>query len=200
MEVPKLGVEWELWPPAYPTATATGDPSCVFYLHYSSQQCWIFNPLREARDRTFSSWILVRFVSGVRTGALVFHYSCRFLATLFFKMLSTFSVQYPGFSALHLPLHGDMALLPLRAIPLLCSRFSFLSWDLYSTRYLFFFFFFLFLVLPHQFINFSFSTKSFPSLYKCVLVSPPPPPTPMACRRCQARGQTLATATTQASL
>ena len=28
MEVPRLGVESELWPPAYTTATATRDPTC----------------------------------------------------------------------------------------------------------------------------------------------------------------------------
>ena len=37
------------------------DPSCVFYLHYSSPQRWILDLLSEARDRTFDlmvpSWI-----------------------------------------------------------------------------------------------------------------------------------------------
>ena len=48
MEVPRLGVELELWPPAYARATATGDPSCICNLHHS----WILNPLSEARYRT----------------------------------------------------------------------------------------------------------------------------------------------------
>lgn len=52
MEVPRLGVESELQLPAYTTATATPDPSCVCDLHHSSRQCQILNPLREARDRT----------------------------------------------------------------------------------------------------------------------------------------------------
>ena len=38
--------------PATATATATQDPSRVCHLHYSSQQCWSLNPLREARDWT----------------------------------------------------------------------------------------------------------------------------------------------------
>ena len=50
MKVPRLGVESELWPPAYTTATATPDPSCK--LHHSSGQCQIFNQLSKARDRT----------------------------------------------------------------------------------------------------------------------------------------------------
>ena len=52
MEVPRLGVELELQLPAYTTATATEDLSCVCDLHHSSQQCQISNPLSEARDRT----------------------------------------------------------------------------------------------------------------------------------------------------
>ena len=50
MEVPRLGVESELQLPAYTTAIAMPDPSRVFNLHDSSWQCWILNPLSEARD------------------------------------------------------------------------------------------------------------------------------------------------------
>ena len=46
MEVPRLVVKLKL------QAYTTPDPSHVFNLHHSSQQCWILNPLREARDRT----------------------------------------------------------------------------------------------------------------------------------------------------
>ena len=49
-EVPRLGVESELQLPAYPTATATRDPSHVCHLHLSSWHHWILNPLSEARD------------------------------------------------------------------------------------------------------------------------------------------------------
>ena len=52
MEVPRLGVESELQPLAYTTAKATWDPSCIFALHYSSQRCWILNPLSKAKDQT----------------------------------------------------------------------------------------------------------------------------------------------------
>ena len=52
MEVPRLGVEWELQLCAYTTATATPDGSHVCNLHHGSRQCWILNPLSEARDKT----------------------------------------------------------------------------------------------------------------------------------------------------
>ena len=52
MEVTRLGVQWELQLPTYTTAAATQDPSQVFFLHHSSQQCQILNPLSKTRDRT----------------------------------------------------------------------------------------------------------------------------------------------------
>ena len=64
MEVPRLGVESELLPPAYAraTATATQDLSHVCDLHHSSWQCRILNSLSKARDGTRNlmvpSWIL----------------------------------------------------------------------------------------------------------------------------------------------
>ena len=59
MEVPRLGVELELQPPAYARATTTWDSSCVCNLHHSSQQRRILNPLSEARDQTQTLWMLV---------------------------------------------------------------------------------------------------------------------------------------------
>ena len=38
---------------AYVTATATPDPSHICNLHCSLGQCWILNPLQEARDGTY---------------------------------------------------------------------------------------------------------------------------------------------------
>ena len=52
MEVHRLGVELELQQPAYTTATATQDPSCIFELCCSLWQCQILNPLSRARDGT----------------------------------------------------------------------------------------------------------------------------------------------------
>ena len=52
MEVPKLGVYWELQLPAYTTATAMWDLSRDCDLHHTSWQCHILNPLSEARDWT----------------------------------------------------------------------------------------------------------------------------------------------------
>ena len=53
-EVPKLGVQWELQPPASTTATATAtlDLSCICDLYHSARQCCILNPLIGARDWT----------------------------------------------------------------------------------------------------------------------------------------------------
>ena len=53
MEVPRLGVEFELEPLAYAIATAMPYPRRNCNLHHSSQQCWILNPLIEARDWTY---------------------------------------------------------------------------------------------------------------------------------------------------
>ena len=50
MGVPRKGVKSELQLPVTATATATQDPSCICDLQHSSQQCWILNPLTEARD------------------------------------------------------------------------------------------------------------------------------------------------------
>ena len=64
MQVPRLGVRFELQLEAYTTATAMLDLSCVCDLHHSSWQCWIVNTLREARDRTHvfidPSWVHYR--------------------------------------------------------------------------------------------------------------------------------------------
>ena len=60
MEVPRLGVQSELQLPAYATAIATSDLSCVYDLHHSSQQCQVLNPLSEARNRTCALMDAVR--------------------------------------------------------------------------------------------------------------------------------------------
>ena len=52
MVIPRLGVKSELQLPAYDTATAIRDPSCICNLYHSSWQHWILNPLIEARDGT----------------------------------------------------------------------------------------------------------------------------------------------------
>ena len=53
MEVPRLGVKSELQLLAYPTATATQDPSPICHRHHSSRQCLILSLLSKARDLTF---------------------------------------------------------------------------------------------------------------------------------------------------
>ena len=52
MEISKLGVKLELQLPAYATATAMLDPSCICDLRCSLQQCWILSPLSKAMDQT----------------------------------------------------------------------------------------------------------------------------------------------------
>ena len=59
MEVPRLGVQSELLPPAYARATATPDPSRICDPYHSLWQCQILNPLSEPA----TSWFLVGFVS-----------------------------------------------------------------------------------------------------------------------------------------
>ena len=60
-EVPRVGVESELQLPAYTTATAARDPSCLCKLYLSSWQRQILNPLSEARNQTcvlmHTSWV-----------------------------------------------------------------------------------------------------------------------------------------------
>ena len=78
LEVPRLGVEWELQLPGYTTATAMPDSSCICDLHHSSRQCRILNPLIEARDRNHNlvAPSLIRFHWATR-GSLVFEFSKR---------------------------------------------------------------------------------------------------------------------------
>ena len=52
MEVPRLGVKWELQLLAYPIAIATPELSHICSLQHSSWQWQILNPLSEARDWT----------------------------------------------------------------------------------------------------------------------------------------------------
>ena len=52
MEVPRLGVKWELQLPAYARATATWDLSGICELHHRSRQCQIVDPLSGVRDQT----------------------------------------------------------------------------------------------------------------------------------------------------
>ena len=58
MEVPRSGVESELQLPAYPTATATRDPSQVCDLPHSSRQCQIPTYWARPGIEPASSWIM----------------------------------------------------------------------------------------------------------------------------------------------
>ena len=80
MEVPRLGVELELQLPAYATATATSEPSCIFDLHHSSGQYQILNPLSKVRDGTCNLMIpsQIHFCCTM-TGTPTSKFKCGFL-------------------------------------------------------------------------------------------------------------------------
>ena len=63
MEVPRPGVQSELQLPAYVTATATPDPSCVCDLLHSSQQRQILNPQARPGIKPASSWMPIGFAN-----------------------------------------------------------------------------------------------------------------------------------------
>ena len=63
MEVPRLGVDSELQLLLYVIAAAIWDLSNVSNVHHSSQQRWILNPLRKARTKPVSSWMLIGFIT-----------------------------------------------------------------------------------------------------------------------------------------
>ena len=75
-------VKLELQLLAYTTATAMPDLSRVYKLHHSSQQCWIFNPLRKARDRTHilmvTSWVHYHWATAGTLRALFWSFEKRF--------------------------------------------------------------------------------------------------------------------------
>ena len=51
MEVPRSGVKLKLQLLAYTTAMAMPNPSHIYNLCHSLQQCQILNPLSQARDQ-----------------------------------------------------------------------------------------------------------------------------------------------------
>ena len=85
MESPRLGFQSELQMPAYATATAMPNPSCVCDLYHRYQQRWILNPLMEARDLTHilmdTSWVCLLPLSHNRNSWFVIFLSkveCKF--------------------------------------------------------------------------------------------------------------------------
>ena len=70
MEVSGLGVQLELEPPAYITATAMSDLSHICDLHHSSQEHQILNPLNKARDQIHYLMVLSQI-----------HFRCTMLGT-----------------------------------------------------------------------------------------------------------------------
>ena len=61
-QVPRLGVESELQLPAYTTATAMPDLSCICDLHHNSQHAGSLTHRPRPGIEPASSWIQVRFV------------------------------------------------------------------------------------------------------------------------------------------
>ena len=101
MEVPRLEVESELQLPAYATATATWDPSCVFNLFHSSRQRQILNCLIEVRDRTCiltdTGWICFCCATTGTPGTFIFKYewSSTFFVSAFGLLALLHIVTYP---------------------------------------------------------------------------------------------------------
>ena len=89
MEGPRLGVELELQLPAYPTTTETQDPSRIFNLHHSSRQCWIPDPLTEARDQTLILMDTSRTLFCCATTGTPYFF---FLNVVFLKFGSTWAI------------------------------------------------------------------------------------------------------------
>ena len=93
-EVSGLGVESELQLPAYTTATATLDLSCIYKPNHSSRQCWILHPLSEAWDRTCTLMDASRIALPLRhkrnsvilhsTPAIYYIVSCLYLFIVYF--------------------------------------------------------------------------------------------------------------------
>ena len=96
MEVPRLQVESELYPPA--TATVTADLSRICHLHRSSQQHQILNPLSRAGDRTCilmdASLVLYCCATTGTPSTLYFHFSRDWVHTLLFWECSVYCLYY----------------------------------------------------------------------------------------------------------
>ena len=101
----QTGVESELWPLAYTTATATWDPSPICDLHHSSQQRQIPNPLGETRDQTHNlvvpGWIcFCGTVMGTPTVVFVCMFSVQFASAFIISIplfLGLLSFLFIGF-------------------------------------------------------------------------------------------------------
>ena len=78
MEVPRLGLQL----PAYTTVTTTRDQSRICYLHHSSWQHWILNPMIEARDRT----LVLKDISQIHFCCTTWEHPAWFLKRIFFSI------------------------------------------------------------------------------------------------------------------
>ena len=80
IEIPRPGIEWEMQPQAYTTATAMPDLSCICEPHQ------ILNPLSEARDLNLILTDTVKFLTGrARTKTPSFFFALS-LSSSFFNM------------------------------------------------------------------------------------------------------------------
>ena len=88
VEVPRLGVQLELYPPAYTTAIAMPEPSHIYDLYPSSWQPQILNLLSKARDRThiFMDTSQVPYcwaMTGTPNGKMLFYSICDVSSLIF---------------------------------------------------------------------------------------------------------------------
>ena len=99
MDVPRLGVQWELQLPAYTTATATQDLSGICDLHHhSSGDAW--SPTHRAMPgiEPKSSWILVGFISAMPLRELLIDYLV--YTSKYLSLTQPPNLSLPCFSAL----------------------------------------------------------------------------------------------------
>ena len=115
MEVPRLGIELELRLPAYTTAIATQDLSCICDLHHTSWQCQIPKPLTKARDRTRicmdTSWICFHFTT-TGTPRVIFLKSKVYTQQLWF--LKIYALALDTLSVKGFKLHFNCIILLIR--------------------------------------------------------------------------------------
>ena len=101
MEVPRLGVESELQLLAYTIGTGMQDPSHIFDLHHSSQQCQIFNPLNETRDQTHNLMVpsQIRFHFTMTWSSHMFFFFLNILSFFFLFLATPLHMEFQGRSS-----------------------------------------------------------------------------------------------------
>ena len=149
MEVPRLRVWLELLLPAYATAIAVPDLSCICDLHHSSWQHRILDPLSEARDRTHilmdTSWI---------------HFHCTTTGTPSFLWDCSFCLMKASV-ILNFPLGTAYTIDPSLGIPIMCRFACFMLSQVSYVGFIFVFLFWFSVCCTNWVISIILSFRSF---------------------------------------